>query len=182
MMNWIREYLQALLESLRQSVQLQKESNRVQTQIAADVAKLVVFFTPPLPVRFEMTVTNDQGEIIMAKAARGKLKLNILDNGTATATLGLLDAAGLSTSLPAGSTIAVTWVVSATSIVATPSADQMSAALAPSSPPALASGVTVSASGVITNTDGTTITIPSVSSEALNIIAGGPAGFSISVA
>ena len=118
------------------------------------------------------------------KATKGKVKLTFLDNGNATATLGLLDAAGLPSSLPTGSTISpIPWVSSDANLIVTPAADGMSANLAPAVPPVLVTGATVTAGpATITNADGSTVVLAAVSTELLNIVTGGPAGFKISVA
>ncbi len=119
--------------------------------------QLVVLLTPPPPgpaVKFDITVTsanNSQGENDMAKQAAkiGKLKISILDNGTAVATItGVVDAAGLPTTFESGTV--PTYVCETTpgagqdpSIVLTPAADGMSCGIAPSTPPALVTGDTL---------------------------------------
>src|ERR1039458_6258902 len=66
---------------------------------------------PNSPTGFSIsTVINDnQGEIkdmaMQKSKVQGKMKLDIHDNGTATATLGFVDLAGLPAVMPAGSTL-----------------------------------------------------------------------------
>ena len=117
----------------------------------------------------------------MAQIKRfGKVKLDVLDNGTATATATAQDAAGLPATLPTGSG-APAWTSSDPGVTVTPVATDatgLTATVAPAVPPVLVTGFTISVSCLLA--DGVT-TISGVSS-ANNIVAGGPTGFQVAVA
>jgi hypothetical protein len=151
-----------------------------QTKQQAILQQILNLVSPPPPVGFSITITT-QGDNSMALKAG--LDITLLDSGTATATLGFVDSVGIATSLPAGSTVAgQVWSSSNPAIVVTPSADGLSAALAPSTPPVLATAVTISVSaGTVTNADGTTETVTGATSQPIDVVAGGPAGFSLAV-
>lgn len=76
------------------------------------------------------------------------------DDGSATATLTPVDAAGLDAAMPAGATVPV-WVSSNAAVVVTAAADGMTAAVKPSVPPVLVTGVTITATATLA--DGTTV-------------------------
>lgn len=147
---------------------------------------------PNGPTGFSVTtVTNNDKkekgnlESMTKSKFQGRMKLDIHDNGTATATLGFVDAAGLAiATLPAGSTLPPPpWATSDPGLVLTPAADGLSCLISPSAPPVLVTGAVVTA-GPDTYTDptGNQLAFSSVSTEPLNVVAGGPAGFSIEVA
>jgi hypothetical protein len=116
----------------------------------------------------------------MAVKKFGKVKLDILDNGTARATAAAVDAAGLPATLPSGSG-APTWTSSDPGATVTPDpadATGLSAIVAPAVPPVLVTGFTVSVNALLA--DG--VTTISGTSSANNIVAGGPSGFQVAVA
>jgi hypothetical protein len=179
----IIDLLRKLLLGQTEANQLAVESNQQMSLIAAHLSAIVVLLTPPPPTHFTIELT--EGDTTMAsKATKGKLKLNILDNGTATATLTLIDAAGLPTQLPAGSTVTGPWASSDPGVVVTPDATDLVAAVAPATPPVLVTGAVITAGPlVMTNADDTTVNLGSASTtDPINVVAGGPAGFKITVA
>lgn len=116
----------------------------------------------------------------MATKKFGRMKIDVLDNGTARATATPVDAAGLATSLPSG-TSTPTWTASDPGVVINPDpADPsgLSAIFGPATPPVLVNGFTVSVDAVLP--DGTTHITGT--SESNNIVAGGPTGFQVAVA
>lgn len=131
------------------------------------------------PTGFKISFEGEN--MAVRKAAKASLDFQLQDNGTANATLTLVDAAGLATTLPAGASLSVpAWVSSNPAIVATAAADGMSAVIAPATPPVLVTGVTITVGpAILTNADGSTVTIPSVVSQGIDVVGGGPAGFSI---
>jgi hypothetical protein len=165
------------IETTLSNIQAQQARQEIQLQ------QILAQLLPPPPAGFLMTFESNQENEMANKAPRkATMDFQLLDNGTATATLTLVDAAGLPTTLPSGATIGVPpWASSNPAIVVTPAADGMSAALAPSSPPVLVTGVVISAGpATITNADGSTVSLAVVSGDPIDVIAGGPAGFSIS--
>jgi hypothetical protein len=140
------------------------------TATDAEVGKILEILTPPPPVAFRVTLT--EGEDHMAKAVNATMDFQLLDNGSATATLTPIDSVGEPTTLPAG--VVPAWSSSDPAVVVVPAADGMSAALAPASPPVLATGVVITASATLPS--GAAIT---GSGNPIDVVAGGPAGFSI---
>jgi hypothetical protein len=140
------------------------------TSVLQTVATLLQEITPPTPVVFKLQFTEGSAE--MAKVASGKLKFNILDNGTATATLTPVDAAGVAVPWPSDAS-AITWTSSNPAVVVTPSTtNNLQAAVAPASPPTLATGVVITAQGTLA--DGTVVKGDN-SADPINVVAG-PAG------
>ncbi len=174
--------LQTLVSKAEESIQIQRESLEVQKQILKEVG-------PRPPVAMTITISANPNpnlgvEENMARL-KGKLKITFNSDGSATATLGFVDDTGMVTSLPSGATFAAPWVSSDPGLVATPSTDQLSAKLtvAPGQKTPV-SGATVAAGpGQVTNADGSAgATLPAVTSETVNIVAGGPAGMTIVLA
>ena len=138
--------------------------------IISQQSALILLLTPPPPATMllSITSTNEQGETttMATKASRGKMKLDIHGDGTATASVTFQDNTGLSASLPVGATLVNPFASSDPGIVVTPAADGMSAKLAPSTPPVLVTGAIITAGpATITNADGTTIDIAAVDSK-----------------
>ena len=148
-----------------------------QIQILAAIAQI----TPPPAKTFKITFSN--GVTNMVKNAKASLDFQLADNGTATATISFFDAANLPTNLAAGQTASVpTWTPSASSVVVTPAATGLTAVVAPATPPVLATDVTITVSTItITNSDGTTISLPAVTSDGIDVVGSAVAGFSISL-
>lgn len=76
------------------------------------------------------------------------------DDGSAIATLTPVDAAGLDAAMPAGATVPV-WVSSNPAVVVTAAPDGLTADIKPSVPPALVTGVMITATATLA--DGTTV-------------------------
>jgi hypothetical protein len=107
------------------------------------------------------------------------LDFTILDNGSAEATItSIVDAAGQPSTFPTG-TVPV-WTVSAPALQLAPAADGMSCSVAPASPPALATGLTLTVTVTFADAAGVPVTL-TATSQPIDIIAGGPAGFQISL-
>jgi hypothetical protein len=147
------------------------------SQLTALMEQVIVLLTPAPPptpgpaVAFRITVEEEK----MANAKSGKIKLDVLGNGTAQGTItGIVDVSGLATTFEAGTVPA--WTSSDPGVVATAAADGMSAVVAPAAPPVLVTGatLTVTASqptqGVITATY-----------TPVNIVAGAAGAFVVSV-
>lgn len=118
-----------------------------------------------------------------AKAAVGDFQL--LDNGTATGTISFVDAAGEPAVLQPGATVVTTLAVSDPDLTATIDSTGLVISIAVSlqGTPALPiTGITVTATVNVTNTDGTTVGPLTAVSQGIDLVAGGPAGASISLA
>lgn len=89
--------------------------------------------------------------------AKAAVDLQMLDNGTATATISFVDAAGLATIPVTGATVATTATMSSPAIVATVGPTGLTVGLAPSVPPQLVTGVVLTVSVTITNPDNTVL-------------------------
>ncbi len=110
------------------------------------------------------------------KTASAGIDFVLHDNGQAVATLTPVDAAGLDTTLPEGSSIPA-WVSSDPGVVVSPSTDGLSAIVSPSVPPVMVTGVTLTVS--CTLPDSTVITGVS---DPIDVVGGGPTGFKIALA
>lgn len=124
-----------------------------------------------------------QNNLMATKTMKASLDFQLADNGTVTGTLSFVDAAGLTTNLAPGQTASVpSWTPSSPAIVATAAADGLSAVITPATPPVLATDVTITVSAVtITNADGTTLVLPAETSEGIDVVGSGVAGFAISL-
>jgi hypothetical protein len=210
-MNWINALLNAILRAVREGFGItmrglkqiqsqlaevlanqdiiitnQKEERQDIAALEAGLLSIIAMLTPPPPVAFIMTLTTNDGLPLGGesnmKHVSGKMKLTFNDNGSAVATLALVDSVGLVTSVPTGATLVTPWVSSDPNLIVTPATDGLSAQLTPATPPVLVTGATVTAGpGTLTDAQGNTTTLPAVTSELLNIVAGGPTGFQISV-
>jgi hypothetical protein len=110
----------------------------------------------------------------MKKAASlGSVDFSILSNGQAIATLAPVDAAGLETTLPEGTSVPA-WTASDPGVVISVSEDGLQALVTPSQPPVLVQDCKLTVTATLP--DSTVIT---GESENIDIIAGGPAGFKI---
>lgn len=158
------------------------QQGQIQQQLATAnvaLAKILEAIIPPPPKTFKITLIGQ----IMNKKATASLDFQLADNGTAAATITFIDAAGLPTTLGTGQTASVpTWTPSSAAIVVTPAANGLSATVAPATPPVLATDVTITVSAItVTNADSTTISLPSVTSEGIDVVGSAVAGFSISL-
>ena len=111
------------------------------------------------------------------KAAKATVDFQLLDNGTAKAVATPVDAAGLTTTLPAGSGTPAWSSSDTTTVVATPDPTDpsgLTATVTPATPPKLGTGIVVSVTATLP--DGTSIT---GSGDPIDVVSGGPTGFSI---
>ena len=99
----------------------------------------------------------------------------MFDNGQALATLTIVDAKGIPTVMPPGSQ-GIAWSSSDPAIVVSPSEDQMSAILTPVDPPVLAQNVVITAQSTLPDT-----TVITGTTQPIDVVAGGPAGFKITL-
>jgi hypothetical protein len=109
----------------------------------------------------------------MAKKLKAGVDFQLFDNGSAVATLTPLDAVGIETTLPAG-TPTPAWTSSDPGVVVSASTDGLSAIVTPATPPVLVQGATITATATLL--DGTVIT---GTSEAIDVVPGGPVGFQV---
>jgi len=111
---------------------------------------------------------------------KARLKVVLLDNGTARATATPIDAVGIATTLPSGTSTPV-WTSSDPGAVVTPDAADttgLSAIITPATPPVLVASFTVTCDAVLP--DGSTHITGT--SDTNSIVAGGPAGFQVATA
>ena len=117
---------------------------------------------------------------------KGKLKFVLADNGTATGTISFVDAVSAPTSPASGATVATTLTSSSPAIGFTTDPTGLIVTATPVTPPVLplATGVIVTASVTVTNTDGSVLGPFSCdnSADPMNVTATGPTGASIAFA
>lgn len=111
----------------------------------------------------------------MPAKANATIDFQLFDNGSAVASLTPEDSLQMDTTLPAGTSVPA-WVPSDPGIVVSGSADGLSAIVTPAAPPVLVTGATVSVSATLP--DGTVI---SGTSDPIDVVAGGPTGFKVSL-
>lgn len=151
----------------------------------AILTKILQLVSPPQPVACFLTITS-QGDHMNAKAS---LDILLKDDGTALLTLGFKDKLGAAAVLPDGATISsATYAGSDPSVTVTPAADNLTAVIAlvppaAGQPPTLVTGITFSVANVVmTNADSTTTDLGGgTASQALDIIASGPASVSLAL-
>lgn len=169
----LNDKMSAVLDSSQQVLAKEEENSK-------KLDKIILLLTPPPPVAFEVDVfTIDQGENKMARAKFGKMKITVLDNGTAKAVASPVDSVGIGTTLPDGSSVPA-WTASDPGVVISPDASDptgLTAIFGPASPPALVDAFTVSVDSTLP--DGTTHVTGT--SESNSIVAGGPTGFTVQV-
>jgi hypothetical protein len=159
---------------------------KTQTILEAQLVQILALVAPPLPTQFVLTLTSNsptEGEPPMAGKMKQAIDFQLLDNGTAKATLTTVDAAGEPAVIPSTSTLAApAWSSSSPGLVITPAADGLSATIAPSVPPVLVTDAIITVGpATLTDASGNVTTIAGVSSEGIDVIAGGPSGFQISL-
>ena len=156
--------------------------------IAAELA-------PPIPVAFRVTLISGsvvnliEGENM--KPLKAAASFTILDDGTATLNINLLDGDGLPATLPTGASLsALSCTPSAPTIVVTPATTPtaLSAAVAPASaavltaPGAVLTAITIAVAAItMTLANGTTSTLPTETTEPINITGDVPTGFALSL-
>lgn len=178
MFGWMNQKIDQLLAGQKNIEKQVEAMQAAQVKIQIDVAQILKYVSPRPAAAFELTIQNVEGEEEMAKnAAKGKLKINILDNGSCVATLTVLDVVGIPTAWD-GAALPV-YTTNNPAVTLTPASDGMSCAVAITQPPALATGIVVSVSGV--NAAGNTLTADN-SANPINIISGPAGSFVLSVA
>lgn len=153
-------------------VDLQASDTKILKAFAVSIElekQILALLLPPPPVKFIITFI---GEDTMGEIVKSSINFQLLDNGTATATLTPVDAAGNPTSMPTGATIPV-WTSSDMAVSVLASGDGMSATLTPSG--SLATGVIITADAILA--DGTTHIMGT--GNPIDVIAGPATGFKI---
>ena len=176
-MNWLAQLLETILTAVLGVRQTQSEQNLELAEIQAALAAqnqtlqtLLAILQPPTPepASFDITFERDNA---MATKRKATVDFQLLDNGTATATLTPVDAAGNPTPMQTGTTVPV-WTSSNPAITVVAAADGMSATLTPTG---LATGVIITATATLA--DGvTTIT---GSGNPIDVVAGAATAFQI---
>ena len=173
--NWIAQLLETILNAVLGVRQTQSQQNlelaEIQISLQAQnqtLQTLLAILQPPSPVILKITFKEN---IVMAKQ-KATVDFQLLDNGTATATLTPVDAAGNPTSMPTGASTPV-WTSSNPAIIIAPAADGMSATLTPTG---LATGVVITATATLA--DGTTTLTGS--GNPIDVVAGAATAFAIS--
>lgn len=176
-MNWLAQLLETILNAILGVRQTQSAQNLELAEIQVSLAQqnqtlqtLLAILQPPTPdpVSFDINFERDSP---MATKRKATVDFQLLDNGTATATLTPVDAAGNPTSMPSGAGVPV-WTSSNPAITVAPAADGMSATLTPT---ALATSVTISATSTLA--DG--VTTISGSGNPIDVVAGTATAFAI---
>jgi hypothetical protein len=111
--------------------------------------------------------------------ANAVVDLQMLDSGTAKATISFVDAAGLATVPVTGATVATTATMSNPAIVATVDPTGLVVNLAPSVPPVLATGVVLTVSVTITNPDATVLGPFTGTGNPIDVVGSAIAGVSL---
>ncbi len=110
------------------------------------------------------------------KALAAGVDFQLFDNGMATATLTPVDAAGIDTTLPAGTSVPA-WTSSDPGVVVSGAADGLTAIVTPSTPPVLVQDAILTVTATLP--DGTVIT---GTSDKIDVVGGGPTGFKVALA
>jgi len=150
-----------------------------QNEVLSRCAKIIDILTVPQTAEVAGIRITIEDENMAAKVRASGVDFQLLDSGKALATIGFVDAAGLSTTVATGATVATSWTSSDPGVVVVGRVDGLNADVSPATPPVLVTGAVVSASTTITNTDGTTIGPLTANGDPIDVVAGGPAGMSI---
>jgi len=166
--------------------QLEAQQN-ILVQMTATLAKIekAVLYEPGPPVAAVLTVRTIGDETMQNKVLKAAQDLQLLDNGSAVATITFVDSVGEPTTAQAGATIVTVWTSSDPGVAVTGRADGLNADVKPTiTDPnaALPTGVTLSASTTITNLDGTVLGPFTSTGDPIDVVAGGPAGTKITEA
>lgn len=158
-----------------QQIDLVLQNQATQAQqlnlIQETLALILAAVSPPPAVGFTIELTQ---ETDMKQAVKAGLDFDLQDNGQAIATLTVVDAAGLATTLPDG--VTPSWASSDPGVVVTPAADGLTATVSPATPPVLVTGAVITVSATLP--DSTVIT---GTSQGIDVVAGGAAGFTIAL-
>lgn len=145
---------------------------------------LSILLEPATITGAELTLQGVNGMKAMTHKTGAKAKVDFVlqDNGTATGTISFVDSVGEPTVTQTGATVATNPVSSDPGVVVSVDATGLVLTIAPASPVPnpLPVGVTITATVIITNPDASTITLTAVS-DPIDVVAGGPAGASISL-
>jgi hypothetical protein len=162
----------------------------VKQQLAADTQKLnqiLNILLEPAPIA-GAAITLQEGANMAVKKAAAKAAVadfQLLDNGTATGTISFVDAAGEPTTPQAGATVTTTLAVSDPDLSATIDTTGLvitiGVTLVTPLPTLPILDITVTATINIANPDGTTVGPLTAVSQGIDLVAGGPAGASISL-
>ena len=173
-------------------VQSQKVLTVLVTSLASSIDQILQMLAPPPPVAFvidlisttslaPLTERQKKEKFTTMPALKATLDFQLLDNGTAQALLKPVDAAGMLATLPTG-TPAPTWTASDPGITVTPGPDGLSAVVAPANPPVLVTGVTITATTTLPPVAPATVGVTLTgTSTPIDVTAGGPVGFQISL-
>jgi hypothetical protein len=132
------------------------------------------------------SITLTEGAKMLAKKASKAAAIGdfqLLDNGTATATISFVDSVGEPTAPVAGATVATNVTSSDPGIVVALDSTGLIITVSPASPlpTPLPTGVTITAVPTISNPDGSTLGPFTAVSQPIDLVAGGPAGASIAL-
>ena len=134
-------------------------------------------------IRISALKEDNMGKKAAKTAVVGDFQL--LDNGTATGTISFVDSVGEPATLQTGATVTTTVVSSDPDLTPTVDSTGLIITVAVSLqglPPLPISGITITATVSIANPDGTTVGPLTAVSQGIDLVAGGPAGASISLA
>lgn len=171
-----------LAHIIEQNDDIKDQNNAILEQGKENGTKLdqiLLYLTPPLPVGFVITITTGESQMADKLAKFGKMKLDILDNGTAKAVASPVDSVNIPTTLPTGTSTPV-WTASDPGVVIAPDPSDptgLTALISPATPPVLVNAFTVTVDAVLP--DGSTHITQTSSPN--NVVAGGPTGFQITV-
>lgn len=114
---------------------------------------------------------------------KASVDFQLADNGTATGTISFVDSVGEPTSPVSGATVATSPTSSDPGITVSVDSTGLILTIAPASPlpTPLPTDVIITASITITNPDGSTVGPFTATSQGIDLVAGGPAGASISL-
>ena len=166
--------------------QLEAQQN-ILVQMTATLAKIqkAVLYEPGPPVAAVLTVRTIGDETMQNKVLKAAQDLQLLDSGSAVATITFVNSVGEPTTAAAGATVATVWNSSDPGVAVTGRADGLNADVKPTiTDPnaALPTGVTLSASTTITNLDGTVLGPFTSTGDPIDVVAGGPPGTKITEA
>jgi hypothetical protein len=167
------------------AIELQLSEQTIAMSALQQAVQLILSAVAGSAVPSGTVLTLTRGVALMAakRVVKASLGFQLLDNGTALATVSFVDSLGEPTTAPTGSTSASVFTSSDPEVSVTANPDGLTAAVAavvsPGAP--LSQNVTVTAVTTITNSDGSTIG-PFTSTDQVNVVSGGPAGTSIAIA
>lgn len=162
------------LTLLAQGDQLQVNSQKLD--------RILSILLEPAPIAGAVITLGDSMKPKAPKKA--SVDFQLLDSGTATGTISFVDSVGEPTTLQSGATVSTT--VTSSDPDLSPTVDStgliisITVTLATPPPPLPILDIVISASISVSNPDGTTLSL-TAASEGIDLVAGGPAGASISL-